>query len=831
MDTLSGGSQLSTIPAFNKQELYSHIQLSQGWKTSNGLPYSIYRVEPVKRLELLPQEFIDTCLQKRKTAPVFSFRIEKSATNKISVDEAGQVMKKAVESEPAPLTQLEIPEKGLITTKSWCSEEGDDNTQCHMPDPDTAEKGTMIAIYNSEPEKKLHLKKKSTLWTVDPREGAIFILDNKTPDQKHWVKAATYRHWMQNHCSVNPLITDKPYVAKKQKSAAPLPEGGEYFLPSHVVQDLITVQRDEAHSLPCCSSHDELCHLFESLQDDTPVSFLIEHEDMHHVVAARVIRDSQTKQLICYINETLDYWEVAPEDLRHMVFHAMHTASDSHSLDARWQPLCLTNSFSSQKDLCSCTTMAYDTIQAFDKNPELDQWLKSQAAGTSSSMSEHCYAKPTPGVHSIPLQHIPPVLLKSYQGNRDKISPEQMESSLSKKRVIMRGKSRLLKLADHYEHNSRTYTNSDGKKSKPNLYSTARRYKLARRWCQLPVSARTHREPKPKKRPPSQQNIVFPFRVLSAADAHTANVWLREKYGKEAQVNHHDYKMACEFEALINQSPDFDATECQALLAWLKPLAVQKKSYSVQEQLKQAWCQLPMDSSDRPGRTLQEAVQELQYFIDHGTFKYPQKPAPQQPQDVLFPTDDMNEIYLQETDGTVKKVHIKRPHASDEISSPSKRPNLKIEFDVENSILPSITSPQQQDSTARVEDNKDKTPETPNKCCMEISQPDDDAKTSFPNSRQKHNIIEQRRRAVINGHIAELYELLPQGTKPERYTKGGSLTAAVSYKKKLEADKDRLTRGILPPDKIQILEERNRIMALRIQELESALRDALGYVP
>lgn len=94
----------------------------------------------------------------------------------------------------------------------------------------------------------------------------------------------------------------------------------------------------------------------------------------------------------------------------------------------------------------------------------------------------------------------------------------------------------------------------------------------------------------------------------------------------------------------------------------------------------------------------------------------------------------------------------------------------------------------------------------------------------YEKERQKknnHNMIERRRRFNINDRIKELGMLLPPSESEARQNKGTILKASVDYIKKMQRDMNKLK---VQEAKQRQLEETNRQMRLRIQELELTAR-------
>ncbi|KAK4315925.1 hypothetical protein Pmani_012886 [Petrolisthes manimaculis] len=102
---------------------------------------------------------------------------------------------------------------------------------------------------------------------------------------------------------------------------------------------------------------------------------------------------------------------------------------------------------------------------------------------------------------------------------------------------------------------------------------------------------------------------------------------------------------------------------------------------------------------------------------------------------------------------------------------------------------------------------------------------------AFMKDRQKkdnHNMIERRRRFNINDRIKELATLLPKSNEPYfelvrdlRHNKGQILKASVDYIRRLKLDAD-YNKEV--EAKRRALEQQNRQLHLRIQELETQLR-------
>ncbi|XP_065668728.1 microphthalmia-associated transcription factor isoform X4 [Hydra vulgaris] len=96
----------------------------------------------------------------------------------------------------------------------------------------------------------------------------------------------------------------------------------------------------------------------------------------------------------------------------------------------------------------------------------------------------------------------------------------------------------------------------------------------------------------------------------------------------------------------------------------------------------------------------------------------------------------------------------------------------------------------------------------------------------FLKDRQKkdnHNLIERRRRYNINDRIKELGTLVPKLDNDFKQNKGTILKSSVDYIRKLKKDRERLR---LYEVRQQSLEDSNKKLLLRVQELELILRAA-----
>ncbi|XP_065059408.1 microphthalmia-associated transcription factor-like isoform X2 [Rhopilema esculentum] len=94
----------------------------------------------------------------------------------------------------------------------------------------------------------------------------------------------------------------------------------------------------------------------------------------------------------------------------------------------------------------------------------------------------------------------------------------------------------------------------------------------------------------------------------------------------------------------------------------------------------------------------------------------------------------------------------------------------------------------------------------------------------FVKDRQKkdnHNMIERRRRYNINDRIRELGTLIPKSDSDSKQNKGTILKSSVDYIKRLLRERERF-KGVDSQNKA--LEEKNKQLTLRVQELELILR-------
>ncbi|XP_072102900.1 transcription factor E3-like [Mobula birostris] len=88
--------------------------------------------------------------------------------------------------------------------------------------------------------------------------------------------------------------------------------------------------------------------------------------------------------------------------------------------------------------------------------------------------------------------------------------------------------------------------------------------------------------------------------------------------------------------------------------------------------------------------------------------------------------------------------------------------------------------------------------------------------------KDNHNLIERRRRFNINDRIKELGAMIPKSNDPEaRWNKGTILKASVDYIRKLQKESSRSKEL---ESRQRKLEHANRVLLLRIQELEIQAR-------
>ncbi|XP_066928877.1 transcription factor EC-like isoform X2 [Clytia hemisphaerica] len=107
-------------------------------------------------------------------------------------------------------------------------------------------------------------------------------------------------------------------------------------------------------------------------------------------------------------------------------------------------------------------------------------------------------------------------------------------------------------------------------------------------------------------------------------------------------------------------------------------------------------------------------------------------------------------------------------------------------------------------------------------CPANVKQEEPD--TFFNKERQKkdnHNMIERRRRYNINDRIKELGTLVPKLDNDMKQNKGTILKSSVDYIRRLKKDRERL-RNV--EHRSQSLEDMNKKLLLRVQELELILR-------
>jgi len=111
-------------------------------------------------------------------------------------------------------------------------------------------------------------------------------------------------------------------------------------------------------------------------------------------------------------------------------------------------------------------------------------------------------------------------------------------------------------------------------------------------------------------------------------------------------------------------------------------------------------------------------------------------------------------------------------------------------------------------------------------CPADVKHVKEESPDTFMKERQKkdnHNMIERRRRYNINDRIKELGSLIPKLDNDFKQNKGTILKSSVDYIRRLQKDRERMKKY---ESRNVGLEETNKKLMLRIQEMELILRAA-----
>lgn len=407
----------------------------EGYFINDSLPYVTYMIDPQIRRELISDSLREHLRLPQKW-DIGYFRFNKE-------DENPQALAHAMQN----ATDKNALDNSGYFGAFWLSDTDQsvsdllnlqlEKTTTQNPELSLTPKGMMVgngtlAIFNASTEKSLIVKRgNSKTSRLAPKEG-IFLQPGSTQAQI-WSTIGFYRIG-EKSLDTNPLLRDNcPLMTKGRYSKIDDSDTqGEYFLPAVILEDLAARQSKKAgRPAPAlCMSDSALKNELKKFRQspETSCSLITGSDKANHFVAARLIKSEG--RILVYIHETLGQDNPVSCNVQQMLLKVVHEQFAGSNI------YFLTPEPVLQKDFSSCGISALKALRAFDKRPELDQWLLDEVSKRPESKSEQpaeegdCAISPE---SRISLQEIRPELLKIYQGAIDQLTEQQRQTMVSHK--------------------------------------------------------------------------------------------------------------------------------------------------------------------------------------------------------------------------------------------------------------------------------------------------------------------------------------------------------------------------------------------------------------
>ena len=605
--------------------LYPLLQKQPGYYLVDGLPYKQFSLPQNVRNQLLSDELKERLSRKQNWGTGRYFEL-------VPVEDTscfGKLMKKA-KFDPAVSREFFLGialsgDSGRQVVQWTGQPEGSKKTSAlrvTLSRVTAGDKKQTLALYNTDRSKSIQVYSgKQKKYVIKPKCGILLQpLAGKSKKSFDWTPVAEYRTGPVREEETNPLVRDFPKpVEAPGTGSRPLDKEGEYFLPPEMVSDLVALKRKNGQKPVVCydtaNVQQALKQAFGKGGEETgAVSLIFCDQKFNHIVAVRILRKND--EALVYIHETLDPASEVAEEIREEILNAARPFFKQSTL------ACVSPGFTSQVDFSSCGVFACKAIRAFDKQPELDEWLWEQGKQPGRVLhkaNEYNRRLKLSDLSPclIPLKEMNARLLKNYQGDEQFLSPDQLAAMVSHKEQLTLGEY----LMDHQPCNAITDS------YKANLSATGKRYKYLLQWQEhflektVPgnVGLLQNMEATEDLLTPEEHQLITRFYpIIDAGGRDDVNKWLAVHIPDAAPVTESDWEISCMFEDFAFDSGELSQADTQALNKWVEQALDHPDDPHYQ--LVKAWC-IYIKQSGRSrfrNRSLAEIQEALKAYIDTG---------------------------------------------------------------------------------------------------------------------------------------------------------------------------------------------------------------------
>lgn len=628
------GSNESTVQELlNKDStrLYPLLEKSKGYYLVDSLPYSQFSVPQSIRDKIITPELKERFSIRAHWGITQFFELEAATSQELF----GILMKQAKfgpdasDEQPVGIALSDTSNEELAAAlpMTWQPPSEAANKapewQLKLHNVPESTKNKTLALYNRHQISSIHIfSGKQKTHVLKPGHGLVLQpAYGKKRKTGEWKPVAEYRQGKIQEEETNPLIRDLPRPVSKKSSH--WDREGEYFLPAEVVRDLASQKSKPGKAPAICQSTDNIHQVLRqtfgrSGQIPGATSFIFFDPLVNHMVAARVLREGD--RALVYIHETGDPGgEGVAVPIREKILNAARPFFQNYDLSF------VTPGFTSQKDFSNCGVFTYKAIRAFDKHPELDQWLWQQGIQPARMLHaangynhrvklaelplEDCF---------VDLEDMNARLLKNYQGDEMLLSPAQRAEVVSDKKQQT--------LAQYLMAHQPHLALQEGHKA--NLSATGKRYKYMLRWQEQFMNKPAPSDPQlvqqmlPGKALLTHQeyDLITRFHpILDVDERDIANQWLAVHMPGAKPVEESDWEISCMFESFVFGQSDLSLKEAKALESWLENNL--RHSDDEHHQLLQAWCIYIRQSqkSQCQNQSLEQILAQLQSHIAGGS--------------------------------------------------------------------------------------------------------------------------------------------------------------------------------------------------------------------
>ena len=479
--------------------LVPHIANSVGYYIDDSFPYNEYTLDPdLRRQYISPDTQTASSVRRRWFVSVF----EPCQSGSITEDMV-DAMAFAVSDAKTPSSK-NAPEKSVgvswlpinstapsavrcLDVAEFSREEASEvalgkNIFKLTPAPETG----VFAIYNNH-ETHLTIKFGENSCMVTKGEGAIFSYCEEHP---FWNQEAFYKN-KKKYIETNPLrpeslssIVHSKNVHSKDKLPRPL--DGELFLTEKAIKFHLQSQNKiegSGSTIICKTDHDIVSAVRKLNIKSTKLNLIFINTHSNHYVAVRVMLLDD--KVIIYIHEPLQYDNDISVMIRNSIIGSVYKFFENKSIHA------FTPTSTFQKDYTSCGVFSLKAIKAFNKNSNIDNWLKKMAENNCGKVSWNSKKNEAilPDSSKLLIRDMPPLLLKqahiplreySEEQKREPVSHKDKPESLSLEEYIRKYQPKI----------DSTQTEASGiepakiEPAKPNLSTICKRYKYLLLWQQ-----------------------------------------------------------------------------------------------------------------------------------------------------------------------------------------------------------------------------------------------------------------------------------------------------------------------------------------------------------